>query len=390
MKRFIAVVPLLVVLLALAAAGSASAAPTATTAAKARPDLGLTKKSAVKVQSGRVRGAFVVRNGGRARAGKFAAALSVKASGRYRVIKRFRLRALKRKRSRKVKVSVKLPANLPAGRLPLRLCVDTGRRLKERSERNNCRRVGTAVVTGGGGSAPVSPVDSRPRNPVPFTKNTVFKLGSYWIFIPNAYDASHNTPMTLFVWLHGCGGFSQGDIPMVSPGGNQSWISVTPDGREGACWNSNSDQGIVMNAVADVKTHFNVNPRRVVLGGYSSGGNLAYRTAFYNARTFAGVLAEDTAPFTGTGSSQQASLAAAAWKFNVVHLAHTEDEAYPLGMVRQETDAMRAAGFSVDRIERPGGHYFPDAPADNPTSGTDHDLRTLLLPRLNDGWLSPP
>jgi len=380
-NRFLAVTAFLVLLLAFATTGPA--------AAKARPDLGLTKKSVVKLKSGRVSGSFVVRNSGRAGAKKFSAALSVKVAKKYRVIKRFRMKALRRKRARKVKVSVKLPAGLPAGNLPLRLCVDTSRKLRERSEKNNCRRVGTAKVQGGSTPPPAGPVDSRPRNPVPFTKGQSFKLGNYWLFVPASYDESHNTPTTLYVWMHGCGGFSSGDIATVSPGGAQSWISLTPDGREGQCWNSSTDVPIVMNALADVKTHFNINPRRVVLGGYSSGGNLAYRTAFYNARSFAGVIAEDTGPFTGTGSTQQASLAAAAWKFNVVHIAHTGDQSYPIGTVRQETGAMQAAGHPVQLIERPGTHYDPDTPEDNPTSGTDHDLRTLGLPHLNDGWLSP-
>ncbi len=34
----------------------------------------------------------------------------------------------------------------------------------------------------------------------------MFKLGAYWITVPQAYDSSHNTPTTLFVWSHGCGG----------------------------------------------------------------------------------------------------------------------------------------------------------------------------------------
>jgi predicted esterase len=141
----------------------------------------------------------------------------------------------------------------------------------------------------------------------------------------------------------------------------------------------------VLAAIANVKTHFNINPRRVILGGYSSGGDLAYRTAFYNAGMFAGVLAENTSPFRDTGSTQSASLAAATWKFHVVHLAHTEDETYPIAGVRNETDAMAAAGFPITRIERPGTHYDSDAG----DTETNHDVRTLLLPHLNDPWLSP-
>jgi predicted esterase len=123
----------------------------------------------------------------------------------------------------------------------------------------------------------------------------------------------------------------------------------------------------------------------VVIGGYSSGGDLAYRTAFYNANTFAGLLAENTSPFRDTGSSQSDSLAAAAWKFNVVHLAHSQDETYPIAGVKDEVNAMKDAGFPVTFVERPGTHADPDT-AD---SGTDHDLRTILLPHMNDDWQSP-
>ncbi len=228
-----------------------------------------------------------------------------------------------------------------------------------------------------------------PTHPVQFTKNTVFTVGDatsrYWIYVPSVYDETHRTPIRLFVWLHGCGGKSQFDISNVSVGGDQTYIAIAPGGREGGCWDVEADPARVLAAVADVKTHFNIDPRRVVLGGYSSGGNLAYRTAFYNSRMFAGVLAENTSPFSHTGSTQAASLAAASWKFHVVHLAHLADDTFPIAMVRTETDAMKAAGFPIERIERAGGHYDPDTA----TSGTEHDVRTLLLPHLNDDWLAP-
>lgn len=161
---------------------------------------------------------------------------------------------------------------------------------------------------------------------------------------------------------------------------------------EGACWDPDTDQGKVLAAIADLKTHFNVNPRRVILGGYSSGGDLAYRTAFYNANSFAGVLAENTSPFRDTGSSQAASLAAASWKFHVVHLAHLQDSTYPISGVRKETDAMASAGFPITRVEVDGGHYDDPGTIENghAVPGTNADLVTYLLSHIDDGWLSPP
>jgi len=147
----------------------------------------------------------------------------------------------------------------------------------------------------------------------------------------------------------------------------------------------NTDPAKVMAAIADIRSHFNINPRRIILGGYSSGGDLTYRTAFYNALTFSGVIVENSSPFRDTGSSQANSLAAAAWKFNVAHLAHLSDTTYPIAGVRTETNALLSAGYPMTRIEKAGTHYDNDAGA----FGTTYDLRTFLLPYMNAGWVSP-
>jgi dienelactone hydrolase len=308
------------------------------------------------------------------------------------------LHSLSPSASRTVNVAVGVPSGLPAGSLPVRVCADKLGKVREGSEGNNCRKVGTIRIGAGstGPRSPTGPISSVPTDPIPFTKDTPFTLNSaatnYWVYVPNAYDATHATPTTLFVWLHGCGGESSGDIYMVDPGGSQDWISIAVGGREGGCWDPDNDQAKVLAAIADMKTHFNINPRRVILGGYSSGGDLAYRTAFYSAKSFAGVLVENSSPFRDTGSGQAASLAASAWKFNVVHLAHVQDATYPIAGVRNETDAMTAAGFPLTRVEVDGGHYDAPGAIENghTVPGTVADLVTYLLPHIDDGWLSPP
>jgi dienelactone hydrolase len=334
-------------------------------------------KGSVRVVGGKLAGSFVVKNAGRASAGRSAAALSVRVAGRSRGVTLAAVQPLRRSKSATAKVRASAPRDLRAGTYAVRACADAGRAVRESSERNNCRTVGSLRVAA-----------TVPGAPVPFTKNSVFTLDSpqsnYWVYVPDAYDASHKTPITLLVWLHGCGGEASGDIFTVSPGGSQSWISIAVGGREDACWDVNADGAKVFAAIDSMKSHFNIDPHRVILGGYSSGGDLSYRTAFDNSDKFAGVLAENTSPFRDTGSTQEQSLAAKT-KFHVVHLAHTSDEAYPIDGVRQETDAMKAAGFPITRIERAGTHFDADAG----DTGTDHDLQTLLLPHINDGWTSP-
>ena len=234
---------------------------------------------------------------------------------------------------------------------------------------------------------------SKPLAPVFDTVSALASSASpYFVYVPSAYDASHKKPSSLLVWLHGCGGDGSGDTWTVSPGtrlastiGAQNWISLSLGGRDGKCWNVNTDSALVLAAIADVETRFNIDPKRIVIGGYSSGGDLAYRTAFYNAKMFAGVIAENTAPFRDTGSTQANSLKAATWKLPVVHLAHLSDTTYPIATVRKETDALTAAGFPMVRIERAGTH----ADKDTDTSGTVFDRRAFLLPFMNVGWSAP-
>lgn len=79
-----------------------------------------------------------------------------------------------------------------------------------------------------------------------------------------------------------------------------------------------------------------------------------------HADDFAGLLATNTTPFRDTGATQAGSLAAATWKFNVVHVAHIQDTTYPIATVRGETGAMVSAGFPVTKVEVDGTHW--DAP----------------------------
>jgi predicted esterase len=143
----------------------------------------------------------------------------------------------------------------------------------------------------------------------------------------------------------------------------------------------NNDVSKVMADIAQAETQFNIDRRRVIIAGYSSGGDLGYRTIFYNANTFAGIIAVNTDPFRDTGSTEQQSLAAAAWKFNIVHVAHTMDEEYPVAQVQPHITDLKNAGYPVDYSVLPGTHY--DA---NTTSDIQH---TLLSHVDSDGWLAP-
>lgn len=228
------------------------------------------------------------------------------------------------------------------------------------------------------------------RAAVPVDGNGFFHLqssqGPYVGYAPDTYNAA--TPIRLFVWMHGCGGDAEGDMWTIAPyatRANQSYIAISIGGRDGACWNMSTDGAKVLAAIRDVSTQFNIDPRRIFIGGYSSGGDLAYRTGFENAFLFAGILAENTDPFRDTGKSGAGLMAGAGWKLNIAHLAHLSDDVYPIDGVRANLATLTAAGFPVIKIERAGTHYDDDAGA----TGTNYDLRMDLLPYLDSAWVSP-
>jgi hypothetical protein len=169
---------------------------------------------------------------------------------------------------------------------------------------------------------------------------------------------------------------------MVSPGGTQNWISLAVGGREGACWSNLATDGPkILAAIADMKTHFNIDPKKVYVGGYSSGGDIGYPLLFQNASLFAGALFENTGP----SAAALAAAPSASWKVNIAHLHHTGDTTYPIAALRANMQKLKDLGFPVTLIEKPGTHWDNDSG----TTGTAYDLRTFLLPFLTNGWTTP-
>jgi predicted esterase len=335
----------------------------------------------------RVKVSFVVRNAGATRSARTRATV-IFHSGRRRVpLRRPWIGALAPGERGRVAFTATLPPLLPAGTWAIRVCI--ARRCNGLGSTSVGQR-GAGEQTPGSQPPPAAPpISTLPADPIPHpVAEPFFHAGGgaeYWAFIPRSYDATNQTPTTLFVWLHGCGGEAEGDAWVVDPGAEegvpQDWMTLSLGGRDGGCWNPLAEtEPLVMAALADFETHFNVDRRRVILGGYSSGGDLAYRTAFKHSSTFAGLLIENSAPFRDTEASEAELLGAATTKFPIVHLAHAEDESYELDEVEPEIAAVRTARFAVELIVRPGGHS---------DSHTNPDLLTYLLPHIDDGWLAP-
>ncbi len=426
----------LVTLILLASAGPADAKPRP----KPKPDLTVSAAAVQLAGTTGLKGTVTVRNRDVVKgAAKTDAVVRTKVGRTTKVLVRMRVPALGPRRSKKLTVrSLQALKGLAAGSYRLTACIDPGDKVDEDHDTStdNCRFAGTVKLaaatavpqpqpqptptpsptpTSQATPAPArDPKEGVPAScatpkcaPISFTKATAddFTVGDadgrYWAFVPDDYDGS--TPYELLVWLHGCGG-DHGELWSAADYWDESkYIAIAPDGAEGGCWDMTRGQGRVLTAIYDAISHFNIDPRRVVIGGYSSGGDLAYRTAFFHAKVFAGVLATNTSPFRDTGASAADALAAATWKFNVRHVLHTCDGTYPADGVRAELqqmlDAGWTAGVTLTKVERAGHHYDPNDDPDEGACdgvpkanlpGTSDDVQQQLVrPGMAADWIAP-
>lgn len=253
------------------------------------------------------------------------------------------------------------------------------------------------VAVGSGGTAP-TPAPPTPTPPAPsdpnagagpkptaacsvtrdsagfFVRSTT--KSSYVAYVPASYNGS--APMRLIVGLHGCGDSAQNfagwGVNPYDTRATQQHIGISIGGRDGACWNGTDDDKVLA-AVDDIASCFWVHQKKVVIAGYSSGGEIGYRVGLQHASRFAGIIIEDSGLYAA--GNPDTLLAGAAWKLNVAHRTHTSDPVFPLAQVKADWAKMNAKGFPVKTSETAGDH-----------EGTSVDWATWLIPQ-SAGFTAP-
>lgn len=240
-------------------------------------------------------------------------------------------------------------------------------------------------TTDSGGSDPAGPKPTKQCTIAP-DANGFFKLTSamsdYWVRLPVGYDVLNPQPAPLVVALHGCGdtALNFATYAAVPPSlrATQSYIALAVGGREGACWTTPQDGPIVTAAIAHLRGCIWAHQKKIVIAGYSSGGELAYALGLANAASYAGLLIENSGLSQAVGAANvDAVLAAAAWKINVAQSARTGDATFPIGITHADRDKMIAAGFPLQYRELAG---------DNTSASADWD--GFLLPKIAT-WVAP-
>jgi len=200
--------------------------------------------------------------------------------------------------------------------------------------------------------------------------------------LPPDYSVANPTPQRLLISLHGCGdtaqNFATWAVVPVALRASQDYIGAALGGRDGQCWNLSTDAQLVSAAIADIRSCFYVHRKRIVIAGYSSGGDLAYKVATSNSLAYAGLLIENAALSNAVGGAANvdAVLGSVGWNLNVAHSARIDDANYPIAGVRLDRDKLLAHSFPLVYRELAGTH-----------DGTSDDW-TYLIP-LMDEWVSP-
>ncbi len=227
-----------------------------------------------------------------------------------------------------------------------------------------------------------------PTQQCPFVKDQdgFFTLMSpksdYVVRLPPTYDEQNPKPTRLLVSLHGCGDTAQNHATWAavpySMRATQDYIAISVGGRDNTCWTVPGDAALVFAAITHVRSCFYVHQKKIVLAGYSSGGDLTYLTSLKNASMFAGILILHSDISQNVGANNvDATLAGASWKLNTAINAGTQDAVYPIATVRGDRDKMIAKGFPVKYQETNETH-----------NATSDDWSLFLIPQMAN-WLAP-
>jgi phospholipase/carboxylesterase len=194
------------------------------------------------------------------------------------------------------------------------------------------------------------------------------------LFAPLHYESNYAYP--LLVWLHGASDDEsqlKRIIPLVSM---RNYVSVAPRGTTLAprqdrqrplyTWgDSAADLALaeqhVFQSMTAAQRRFHVNPRRVFLGGFDSGGTMAFRLAMLHPERFAGVLSLG-GPFPAGACLRRLSEAR---HLNLFIAAGATSEHYPAERVCDDLRLLHCAGMHITLRHYPCGHVLtPDMLAD--------------------------
>ncbi|MDX1394446.1 MAG: phospholipase [Gemmatimonadota bacterium] len=179
-----------------------------------------------------------------------------------------------------------------------------------------------------------------------------------WLYVPTTYDAA--TPTPLMVLLHGSRGRADNWMSYQTRAEERGIIALAVDSRD-ATWDLiisdfGPDIAFLDAALEHAFALCNVDPARLLIGGFSDGASYALSVGLANGDLFSHVLAFSpgfnlTQPTVGMPS---------------VFVSHGDaDTILPVNSSRDDiVPDLRARGYDVSYLEFDGGHQVPAEVAD--------------------------
>lgn len=177
----------------------------------------------------------------------------------------------------------------------------------------------------------------------------------YYLFVPKTTKA----PAPLVVLLHGSG--RNGSI-MVDKwkelAKKEGVILVGPDSADSQQWSIPVDgPDFLRDVVEELKSKYAINQRRIYLFGHSAGASYALQLSLVESEYFAA-----TAVHAGALVPQAYSMTKyARRKTPIAIFVGTQDQSFPLKIVRATRDELNSQGFAVELTEMPNhDHWYYD------------------------------
>lgn len=194
------------------------------------------------------------------------------------------------------------------------------------------------------------------------------KERTYYLFVPDKISPA--SPVPLVVLLHGSG---RNGLSLVEKwrelAKKEGIIIVGPDALNSQGWKIPEDgPDFVHELVEALKAKHPINPRRVYLFGHSAGAGQALYLSLLESEYFAA-----TAVHAGAlGAEDGPYIERAQRKIPIAIFVGTNDQFFPLPVVRATRDALNARGFKSELTEIKGHtHWYYDRAAEINRSAWD-------------------
>lgn len=197
-------------------------------------------------------------------------------------------------------------------------------------------------------------------------------------YVPATYDKSKL--YGLVVALHGAGDTADNYLSVIwqANADAQGFLVIAPEGTApigpGYTWDT-TDEPLILAAIDDFYACYSVDPKRVIMHGFSAGGIMSYWIGLKDAKRFSGISIA-SADLGSAEAINGGPLLPAPWKVPVSHFHGTQDQNFPIMYAIDGMNRLIDAGHPFYWHPFNGGHTT------NPSDALQmyEDLHTSTAP----------